>query len=171
MIPFSPRERRSEIQNSLTPFRITHPVYPYDLVIHRDTANVLRSDKDVLFPIRSRFDLEWREIRCEFVDLRGLLTIIFILIRLLTASMNTSNSSAQYKVSRLHNSSRAVHVPKQRIGHPIASQSESSKQMVENDFSPPLNERGSLSLPWVAACSSVWTWKNTKIKLPSFFKE
>lgn len=37
-------------------------------------------------------------------------------------------------------------IPRQRIGHPIDSQSANNKQMVENDFSPPLNAFGSLSL-------------------------
>jgi len=41
---------------------------------------------------------------------------------------------------------RGENVPRQRIGHPIDSQSANNKQMVENDFSPPLSAFGSLSL-------------------------
>ena len=41
---------------------------------------------------------------------------------------------------------RGENVPRQRIGHPIDSQSANSKQIVENDFSPPLSAFGSLSL-------------------------
>jgi hypothetical protein len=38
------------------------------------------------------------------------------------------------------------YLPRQRKGQPIESQRDSKKQMVEKDFSPPLNERGSFSI-------------------------
>lgn len=46
-------------------------------------------------------------------------------------------------------------IPRHRIGHPIDSHRDSSKQIVENDFSPPLSDRGSFSLS--AACVAVWS--------------
>lgn len=55
---------------------------------------------------------------------------------LFTWSMKTSNSS------------------KHRIGHPRASQSDMSKQIVENDFSPPDSALGSV-LPRLNTCTNL----------------
>jgi len=40
----------------------------------------------------------------------------------------------------------ARYLPRHLNGQPIDSQRERSKQIVEKDFSPPLSDRGSLSL-------------------------
>ena len=87
-----------------------------------------------------------------------MLTIIFMLIRRLTASMKTSNSSKE-DVSRVVQQRWAGGSPRHRIGLPMDSHMASSRQMVAKDFSPPLKERGSLSLLpcCVPCCSSVWT--------------
>lgn len=92
------------------------------------------------------------KIYCFLSDILAVSIIIFIEIRRLTASMNTSNSSTkrrngQQKKLRLND---GRNTPRQRTGQPIHSQRERSKQMVENDFSPPLRDFGSLSPePWV----------------------
>lgn len=87
-------------------------------------------------------------VELETEQKRFLRTIIFILIRRLTASMKTSNSSASSQ-QREFWIRRRNDVPKQRMGHPMDSQSDSSRHIVENDFSPPLRDRGSFSRTWV----------------------
>ena len=111
------------------------------------------------------FVISWGVIRmyCFLSEVLAVSIIIFMLIRRLTASINTSNSSRweiYYYFSEKEKKKKVkwTPVPRQRNGQPMESQSESSRQMVEKDFSPPLNERGSLSfLPWVWSWSSVWT--------------
>jgi len=85
------------------------------------------------------------------------LTIILIEIRRLTASMNTSNSSiAHHKVGQRKNKNKTKghHSPKHLSGHPIDSQSDNNRQIVEKDFSPPLSDLGSFSRD---ACVPIWS--------------
>jgi hypothetical protein len=81
--------------------------------------------------------------------------IIFIVTDRFALSMNTSlhTVSRVFQVVGWHtyNSSR------QRIGEPMASQRESNKQIVENDFSPP--ESVLVCLPASSSIAeSGWTW-------------
>lgn len=113
---------------SVTTDRIQHPVDPH-IAPDVDVRHILGCDENILLVrVCSRSgDLEpvdEYEV-VSFTDKEP--TIIFILIRRLIASIKTSNSS------------------RQRRGHPIESQSESRRQIVEKDFSPPLSDLGSLS--------------------------
>jgi len=44
------------------------------------------------------------------------------------------------------------HAPKQRMGYPQVSHKASKRQRVENDFSPPLSDKGSFLWP----CDDPW---------------
>ena len=84
---------------------------------------------------------------CFLSEVFAVSIIIFMLIRRFTASIKTSNSSAEWSrnqgvVDRGH---KEFGAPRHLRGHPIDSHKERSRQMVEKDFSPPLRERGSLS--------------------------
>lgn len=73
---------------------------------------------------------------CRPMARRAAEIIIFMLISRLTLSMKTSLALVSIHIApstrgQTYNSSR------QRIGEPMASQRESNRQMVENDFSPP----------------------------------
>jgi hypothetical protein len=68
-----------------------------------------------------------------------------MLMRRLTASIKTSNSSKSGYRLALAPMRRRQNSPRHLRGQPIDSQSDRSRQMVENDFSPPLRERGSFS--------------------------
>ena len=116
------------------------------------------------------FVISWGVIKiyCFLSEVLAVSIIIFILIRRLMASMNTSNSSearwagvAGYFKDNL---------PRQRKGHPIHSHKERSKQIVEKDFSPPLSERGSFSREflWVCAWSSVCTYRHWRLRYQSW---
>jgi hypothetical protein len=117
-----------------------------------DIVHILWGNENVLLLIGRVCGLDLTQQDWQTMAARNdcTLTIIFILIRLqaggyqqytthkettpylFTASMKTSNSSRHL------------------IGHPIASHNASNKQIVENDFSPPLSDLGSFSLLWVA---------------------
>lgn len=137
-------------------------MYPYSRA-NMDVIHILRGDKYVLLSIGrvGRVDLK-RDFKTGWGPSRTVeksLTIILMAMRRLTASMNTSNSSEiPRKLDVLFDDDHRG-VPRQRIGLPMDSHIARSKQIVANDFSPPLSERGSLSRlpPWVLFCSSVWT--------------
>ena len=83
----------TESQSTLPAFRITHPVHP-DSVSDLNITHILRSDQNILFlvgRIRS-VNLPCGETRkASKITLKH--TIIRMLMRRLTASMKTSNSS------------------------------------------------------------------------------
>ena len=149
-------------------FGIGHPVYT-DSVSDVDVRHVLRRDQYVLLPVGGIGGIDLQETGTSECDVCRTQvhhehTIIFILIRRLTASMNTSNSSKKGPVRSEHltECKKSQHVPRQRIGHPMDSHKERRRQMVENDFSPPLRDRGSFSrlLFCVRFWSSVLTCKH-----------
>ncbi len=122
LISSSCRRSRGEVQPGLliTAFWVRHPVALISWSPHRPEKDhayltTLTSTAESTPPI------DWGVIKmnCFPIEPLAALIIIPILISRLTESMKTSNSS------------------RHRIGAPMASQRESSKQMVEKDFSPP----------------------------------
>ena len=97
------------------------------LVVLLPSFDCVRRDEDILPVDRTPggIDLmQYQQARltsCEITSVALKHTNMFVLIARLTLSMNTSNSS------------------KQRSGEPMASQMARSKQIDENDFSPPDN--------------------------------
>ena len=129
-----------------------------------DVAHVLWRDQDVLLLIAvvGSFNLYelFNEISCPSSNHpQHLRTIIFMLMRRLTASMKTSNSSDMREYIGLRDQAELSRLclPRHRRGQPIASHNDCKRQIVENDFSPPLRDRASFSLDCVPAWSSVRT--------------
>lgn len=102
---------------------------------------------------------------------------MLIATRLLWLSIKTSNSSFWKEKRKDINTSRPIQFfkntkPRQRIGVPQTSQSESKRHKVVNDFSPPLNAAGSLWEATTLCCrfsslsytlSSVWIYFQKQI--------
>ncbi len=97
------------------------------LVVLFPSLDCVRRDEDVLPVDRATGGIDLMQYqqasltRCEITSVALQHTSMFVLIARLTLSMKTSNSS------------------KQRRGEPMASQMARSKQIDENDFSPPDN--------------------------------
>lgn len=131
---------QSRLSCKCAPNGIIHPM-DSDLLLDLDSCHVLRGDQDVLPVIRGlcAVNLESGVVRVSNMFFREVSwpTIIRMLIRLLTASMKTSNSS------------------RHRRGYPIDSHSERRRHIAEKDFSPPLRVFGSLSPLCVPTISSV----------------
>ena len=137
-------------------FRVEHAI-DTDSLSWVDVGHVLRSNQYVLLLIAivGGVDLCGNRIadqlnECYHISSR---TIIFMLIRRLTASMKTSNSSGMRDQKKA--ASLRLCLPRHLKGQPIASHNDCKRQIVENDFSPPLRDLASFSLACVPAWSSV----------------
>jgi hypothetical protein len=127
-LPISPRSFCSpKRQRAIgTPLRVWHPQHTH----RRSKLNIrhiLRRDQNILLPIRSVGSVDHHLHTDTTVDgVHEHIEFIWGKVRM-SCRIGEGN------------------LPRHRRGHPIHSHKERSRQIVEKDFSPPLNERGSLS--------------------------